>query len=380
MSAIRIASTVTLDGPGAALLGEAPIGMRAVVNAVNRSGGICGRRVELTTVNDSWDRDRGHTILRRFMQEDYFALVGLPASDGLVAAIEHGDIDAARIPAVGTPGMADAEFGSPWVWPVGTSTSAMMRIVAQHASDHGAWRFAVVRDAVHQFARDGAAALRAQVARFGGVMVTEILIDPADPDLADEADQFKLACGGFAGRCDAVVLLLHPPTALAWRAANPHGTAGRARPGGLTYGAQTLFTDRFAGACARWCDGMVVWTADHPVVPPLDEYPEVIQFLARIRAERASADPRNQSVQQAYLGTTVFMEAVRRCSPALTRSCLRDTLNTITFTTGLAPPLRWHARDRHANAWAQGYVIRATDGSFTQWEPLPGTGARDPAG
>lgn len=102
-SAIRVASTVSLDGPGAALLGEAPIGMRAVINTVNRSGGICGRRVELTTFNDSWDRDRGHTILRRFMEEDYFALVGLPASDGLVAALEHGDIDAAGIPVVGTP-------------------------------------------------------------------------------------------------------------------------------------------------------------------------------------------------------------------------------------------------------------------------------------
>jgi len=379
-TAIRIASTVTLDGPGAALLDQAPVGMRAIINKVNRSGGICGRRVELTTVNDSWDRDRGHTILRRFIEEDYFALVGLPASDGLVAALELGEIDAAGIPVVGTPGMADAEFGSSWVWPVGTSTSAMMRIVAEHASVRGAWRFAVVRDAVHQFAHDGVAALRAQVARRGGLMATEILIDPADSDLADEADKFELACGRFASRCDAVVLLLHPPTALAWRAANPHGTAGRARPGGLTYGAQTLFTDRFAGACARWCDGMVVWTAYHPSVAPLDDRAEIARFVGNIRAERTGADLRNQSVQQAYIGMTVFIEAARRCSPVLTRSCLRETLNSTMFTTGLAPPLRWHDRGRHANKWAQGYVIRASDGSFTHWEPLPGPSVRDPAG
>lgn len=369
-AAVRIASTVTLDGPGAALLSEAPVGMRAVINKVNRAGGICGRRIELVTVNDSWDRERGHTILRRFIDEDYFALVGLPASDGLVAALALGEIDAAGIPVVGTGGMADAEFRSPWVWPVGMATSAMMRVVVQDAFARGARRFAVVRDAAHQFAHDGAAAYREEVERGGGRMLVEILIDPADADLTDEARAFAHACGGVAGRCDAVVLLLHPPSALAWRAANPDGTAGRARRGGLTYGAQTLFSDAFAGACAAWCDGMIVWTAYHPAIPPMDRRPAIAKFAADIRAERLGIDVRNQAVQQSYLGMAVFVEAVRQCSPLLTRSCVRQVLDNAAFRTDLAAPLRWHAANRHANTSARGYVIRTADGAFSSWAPL----------
>ena len=357
-TAIRVASTVTLDGPGASLLDEAAVGMRAVVHRANRAGGICGRRIELTTVNDSWIRANSHALLRRFIEEDYFALVGMPGSDGLVEAIEQGDVHEAAIPVVGTSGMADAEFTSPWVWPVGTSTAAIMRHIAEDARQRDAWRFALVRDGVHQFGHDGAAAFRDQVGRLGGRVVADIAVDPADADLTDEARAFDAACGGTVRRCDAVVLLLAPSTALAWRDASPAGGRGGPRHGRLIYGAHTLSGDAFAVACGQWCDGMTVFSPYGPAISDGDA--ALTAYVRSVRAERADIDVRGLAAQHGYVAMTVFSEAARRCSPDLTRECLRQVLDTATFDTGLTAPLRWHGGDRHASTAVHASVIRVT--------------------
>jgi hypothetical protein len=110
-----------------------------------------------------------------------------------------------------------------------------------------------------------------------------------------------------------------------------------------TYGHQTLFTDEFASACRDWCDQMIVWTGYNPPIPPVDTKPGVAKYQQDVRAEHAGIDFRNQFLEGAYLGMTLFVEAAAKCSPNLTRDCLKNALNTMEFKTDLANTLKWGA-------------------------------------
>ena len=102
---IKLAATVVKSGIGASFLKEVPIALEAVVNKVNREGGVCGRLLDLKMVDDGWDAARGQQFIRNFISEGVFALAVSPSSEGLDAAIRNGDIARAGIPVVGADGM-----------------------------------------------------------------------------------------------------------------------------------------------------------------------------------------------------------------------------------------------------------------------------------
>ena len=61
--------------------------MKAVIDKVNRAGGVCGRLLDLRVVNDSFQADTGLRSIRSFIDEEYFALPVVPSAEGLGAAI-----------------------------------------------------------------------------------------------------------------------------------------------------------------------------------------------------------------------------------------------------------------------------------------------------
>ena len=367
-SEIKIAATVVKDGPGKTLLESSETGMRAVINKVNAAGGICGRRLSLTTVNDGWDASRGRDYIKRFIDDGMFALPVVPSSEGLSEAVRSGLIKDSGIPVVGANGLRIDQYSDPWVFPVGAATVSIMRSMAKYAYEaKGARTFGIVWDNKYRFGKEGADAFKSYVNGLPGASVkADQPLDPTSPGYGNEAQAFNTACGnsGSTSGCDVVVLLLVPDTAGKWKAANPTGSSGR---GQLTYGAQTLFTDQFGRDCAAWCAGMVVWTGYNPPIPPLDSKPGVSAFVNDVRAISPSIDYRNQFLQGAYLGMQVFVDAVKACSPKLTRACVRERLESVDFTTDLSSTLSWRPGAHHANKAAQAFSIDATGGSFNGW-------------
>ena len=365
---IKIAATVVKDGPGKSLLESSETGMRAVVNKVNAAGGICGRRLALTTVNDGWDPSRGRDYIKRFIDDGTFALPVVPSSEGLSEAIRSGLIKDSGIPVVGTNGLRIDQYSDPFVFPVGSATVSIMRAMVKYAYEaKGARSFGIVWDSKYKFGKEGADAFKAYVASLPGASIkADQPLDPLASSFGNEAQSFNTACGntGSASGCDMAVLLLVPDTAGKWKAANPGTGAGRGR---LTYGAQTLFTDDFGRACAAWCAGMVVWTGYNPPIPPLDSKAGVSTFVNDVRAISPSIDYRNQFLQGAYLGMQVFVDAATACSPNLTRACVRQRLETSDFSTDLSSTLSWRPAKHYANKSAQAFSIDATGGSFNGW-------------
>lgn len=367
-SEIKVAATTVEDGPGRSLLQPANDGMRAVVDKTNADGGICGRTIELTTRNDGWDAARGQDFIRRFIEEGHFSLLVVPSSEGLAEAIQGGLISDAGIPVVGSTGLRIDEYNDPWVFPVSTATVSIMRIMAQHAIDQGDRTFGIVYDEKYRFGIEGKDAFVDYLEAHPDAEVKAVqALHPEQAPYGSEANSFNSACGnsGSSSDCDMVALLLVPDVAIQWRNANGDGPVqGR---GETTHAAQTLFTDEFASQCADWCDSMMVWTGYNPPIGSIADQEGVAKFEKDVGDVNPGADTRNQFLQGAYLGSQVFVEAVDRCSPEVTRACVRQTLNSIDYQTDLASTLSWSENQRHANTAARAFSMEASGGSFNGW-------------
>jgi ABC-type branched-subunit amino acid transport system substrate-binding protein len=373
---IRVASTAVLDGEARSLLADSVTGMKAVVDKVNRAGGICGRLLDLTVVNDSFRDTDGLRVLRNFMEEGYFALPVVPSAEGLGAAILGGWVDRAKIPVVGTDGMRQEQYASEWVWPVASATVTAMRVMAKYGHEKkGARKFAIVWDEHYQFGREGKDAFKAQVAAMGGELVADMPLNPDLNSYASEVNEFNGKCGGE--KCDMVAMLLLPDTAARWMVRQP----ARARL--YTAGAQTLFTDDFARKCVQaagaMCDSLAVWTGYNPPIGPIASKPGVAAYVNDVRALDSRIDVNNQFVEGAYLGMSVFVEALKRVGPDLTRARLREVLDSMTFESDIASTLTWAPKKHTANARSQSFSMVVAQGTFTGWRD-EGTGFRlDPA-
>ena len=374
---VRLATTVVQDGPAASLLRWSLVGMKAVVDRVNREGGICGRRLSLTTANDSFDAQRGRQYLRNFIEEDYFALPVVPSAEGLGSAILAGEISRAGIPVVGTDGMRAEQYRDPWVWPVASATVSTMRAMAKYAFDHhGVRNFAIVWDSKYQFGKEGAQAFKEQVAGLKGKLVAEASLNPDLNSYASDVQKFNGACE--SNPCEMVALLLLPDTADTWMQSRP--TLGTK----YTAGAQTLFTDEFAQKCVNAlghaCDGLATWTGYNPAIGRNLGLPDINAYVNEVTAISSGAPVTNQFMHGAYLGMSVFVEALRRVGPNLTRDALRKTLDSMTFKSDLASDLTWKPGKHAASTRARAYSIVYQSGNFQGWRDDQTGFVQDPKG
>nr|MDQ3757521.1 ABC transporter substrate-binding protein [Actinomycetota bacterium] len=372
-SSVKLAATIVADGPGSSFLGPVRTGMVAVVNKVNRQGGICGRKLDLMLRNDSWDAERGKTYIQNFVEgEKVFALAVVPSSEGLNNADAY--IATKQVPVVGTDGMLIKQYRNPWIWPVATSTISAMHVIAQEAHDRGARHFAIVFDAKYHFGVEGAYAFNQAVKRLtgsdipgydpqlkscGGGSVGPANqrarfcgIQPGKPSYTSEARSFDTACFQSAPVCDHAALLLEPDTALGFLRENIH------TPTKGLGGAQPLFTREFAEACKRACHDMDVWTGYNPPIERLAAQPGVARYVNDVKAESPTADVANQFLEGGYLGMTLLVEGLQKVGPNLTRANLKAALDSMTLDTGLSSPLTWAPGNHFANTAARAFRIQ----------------------
>jgi ABC-type branched-subunit amino acid transport system substrate-binding protein len=367
---INLATTAALDGPAASLLKDSVTGMKAVMERVNREGGVCGRRLELRVDNDGFDAQRGSTYIRNYIESgQYFALPVVPSAEGLGSAIRSGVISSGGMPVVGTDGLRQEQYGEAWVWPVATATVSTMRIMAKYGRQtKKASTFAIVWDNKYKFGLEGKAAFVDQVGDLGGTVVHDQPLNPDQPSYAGEAQTFNEKCGG--GKCDMVALLLLPDTAKKWMTRNP--ALGRL----YTAGAQTLFTDKFGRDCVQAagdrCHGIAAWTGYNPPIGGLASKSGVAKYVNEVRALNPAIDVRNQFLQGAYLGMSVFVEALRKTGPNLTRAGLRTTLDSLQYPNDLSATLTWSAGNHWANVQSQAFSMVVTQGTFNGWSHTSG--------
>jgi len=367
---IKLASTVVQSGPGSSFLADSPTGMLAVVRKINSQGGICGRLLDLELRDDGWEASRGLNYIKSFIADGAFALPVVPSSEGLTAAIEAGEIEKAGIPVIGSDGMLKQQYEDDWVWPVATATVSTMRIIAKHAYTKGARCFGIVWDTRYRFGKEGEQAFVEFVKSMPGAKVcADQGILPGRASYSSEIQSFNSACNG---KCDAVALLLEPQTALTWMKGHPQVGSK------VTSGAQTLFNEGFARNCAEDCSGFLMWTGYNPPIGNLAGLPGVKEYVNDVRAVSPTADTYNQFLEGAYLGMTIFVEALKAVGPELTRERLAAVMNSKAFRNDIAQQLAWTSSARNANCSAQAFKVVTNQGSFSDFANAQTGFVKDP--
>jgi len=373
---INLATTVVRSGIGAAFLGDVQFAMEAVKNKVNAAGGICGRRLVIRYVDDGWDPTRGAQYLGNFLNRGsgIFAIPVAPSSEGLNIVINHGDVDRAAVPVIGTDGMLINQYTDPWVWPVAVSTASTARIMAKHAHDMGVKNFSIVFDKNYKFGQEAAAAFNNEVKRLTGNNVPGF-----DPN--NGCNKGTSYCGVVAGqstygtevqnfqpRAGALVaMFLEPATALQWMATTGAPTASSSS-GYHVWGAQPLFTRDFAVNCQAACDGMWVWTGYKPPIENYANDPAVRTFQSDLAKTNPQADYYNAFAEGGYEGMELLVRALQQVGPYLTRARLRAVLDSMQFSSGLTlqSPIGWRAGNHFSNWTMQGFAIQYK-GTFGGW-------------
>jgi ABC-type branched-subunit amino acid transport system substrate-binding protein len=378
---INLATTVVRTGTGNAFLGEVQFAMDAVKNKVNREGGICGRRLKITYVDDGWDAQKGASYLRNIIKSGVFAIPVAPSSEGLRVVIDSGDIDKANIPVVGTDGMLIDQYlhvpgtGSPqsWISSVAVATASSARIMVNDAWKRGARTFGIIFDKNYRFGAEAAAAFNAEVNLLTHANVQGYNkdnncqkvfcgVEAAQPSYSTEVSQFN----SVKPSPDFVAMFLEPTTALTWMA-TPEAPTAKRIPFGIGL-AQPLFTRAFASNCQDACDQMQVWTS---YKPPIEEYaddPLVRQFQADLRRTKNDADVFNAFSEGGYIGMQLMVDAMKRVGPFLTRDRLRAAIDELSFKRGLTiqSTLDWSPLNRFANVSMQAFTIQYK-GTFGGW-------------
>lgn len=386
---IKFAATTVTDGPGASFLAPMDVAIQAVTNEVNRSGGICGRRLSVELRNDSWNAALGEQYIQDFVQGSHvFGLAVNPDSEGLYAANSY--IRQQGVPVVGTSGMLIDEYLNPWIWPVGTSTISQMDIMAAYAYAQGARHFGIAFDAEYAFGVEGAYAFDQAVKRLTGHNIlgynsslnscTQDFCGVQDnqPSYTSQATQFNNSCINNpppGQECQYVAYLMEPSLALSFL------SGGRGISGSPQYGfggAQPLFdTQAFADQCGSTCNGMQVWTGFQPPIGSFSGQPAEVAYTRLITGYDPSADVTNQFLEGAYIGMNLLVAALRQVGPDLTRARLQAVLDSMTYSSGLGPPLHFGTGDHFANTEAMAWRLNYSSGTFTGFSPIVGY-QRDP--
>lgn len=372
---VRMAATVVKTGDAADFLSDAQFGMEAVLTRYRSAGGICGRLINVEYRDDGWVTADGQRIIEGFIgDKKYFGLAVNPSSEGLRGAINSEAIRKNKFPAVGADGMLIGQYTDPWVWPVATSTSSVMHIMAQNALDRGARKFGIVWENNYRFGKEGHEAFVGTVRRGGGEIKSDAEISGGLTDYSNSVDTFIKGCGGVSSLadCEFIAMLLEPVTASQWVRNGGLGN-GDVRPKigtssqGTIGAPQPLFLDSFARDCGRYCANMWVWTSFRPPIPPFDTEPAVARYRADLRAVSDTADANNPHVQGAYVGMLLLTKALEQLGPAPTRDQLQKVLDSMVLETGLAPPIKFTPGNHFGAISAQAFEAIVISNSFSNW-------------
>jgi branched-chain amino acid transport system substrate-binding protein len=97
---IVFGQAAVLEGPAAALGKGMQLGIQAAFEEANRAGGVNGRKLKLTSVDDGYEPDRAITQTRKLIEEDkVFALIGAVGTPTSAAA--QPIATAAKVPFIG---------------------------------------------------------------------------------------------------------------------------------------------------------------------------------------------------------------------------------------------------------------------------------------
>lgn len=306
---ILLGQTAALSGPLAQLGTDYRDGAQLWFDAVNHAGGVHGRRVQLLSLDDGYDPRRGEANVRKLLEQDkVFGLFG-PFGTGVTLKIVPMAA-AARVPVFAPYSGADAlrEPGNRYLFHIRASYGEEMGKIVEQLVTTGVASIGVVyqNDA---FGKSGLAGVEAALAKHKLKPVAVAPIDAA----AGDAHKAAQTLAGAA------------PLAIVMATAGKSSAAfikACAEAGCLSqFYALSVADSRALAALGPQARGVVVAQVTpspwHVTASAAREY----QRLAKAAKKEAS-----YASFEGFLAARVYVEALRRAGPELTREQLVATL------------------------------------------------------
>ena len=307
---IVIGSSSALSGPLAALSREYVDGATLYFDAVNRDGGVRGRRVELIVIDDEYSPAKAEQNARRLIEEEgvfaLFACFGTgPALRAMSVALEAG------VPFFAPYTGADALREQPDanVFHLRASYSREIERIVEHLTMLGVTSIGIVHHA-DAFGEAGLEAARTALAARGLQPAVTAAIDMTADDasaparLVAEANPAALILVA-AGRTPPMMI-----RALRETTAQP-----------MLYGLSVISSSELIRELGRDAHGLAL--AQVTPSPFRLDYPVVRDY--RREADLAGMEYSYAGLE-GYLAASVFVEALRRAGDTPTRDAFRNAL------------------------------------------------------
>ena len=312
---VALGQSAPLSGPSQALGEDVRNGALAYLRTLNAAGGVHGRRIELATLDDAGEAKRALANTQRLAEQlRVFALLAYPGPSVSREVLSY--VQQARMPFFApVTGAQIVRLPGRTVVTVRASHAEELDRAVEHYAGLGMKRFALASgDEDAEFREAFARALKKRslepaASRGEADVILVVAAQRPAAGLVAELRRPRLAA-------QIVVLSLAEATPLA-RALGAGG----------------------AGVALSL------------VVPPLERVslPVVGEYRAAMEAETGRKAYSAASLE-AFIGAKVFVEAVRRAGPLLTREALMQALESMTAYDAGGYLLRFGRGDRHGSS------------------------------
>lgn len=339
---VRIGAFLPLQGGYAAGAAQMRDGTEAYFQSVNDAGGVHGRMIEWIVENDSYNPQQTMTVVRKLVDRDrVFAIVGTLGTATNLAALPF--LVQRKIPLINPAANADRLTNptDPFVFSLLPSARDMGIAMAAYALDKiGAKRVAIFYQN-DPFGKDPRDAAIAKLAEHDLKIVAEATCVPTDIDVSAQAvslrnanpDVVLVMCVTKQG-----ALLMKEAERLGWK---PRFLSHNTMADPVAY---ELAGDALEGST------VLLFTATSTM--PTQAVQDANAIIAKYR-------PRTQPgywTSIGYGGAKVFVEALRRAGPDLTRERLVAALYDLNrFEPGVLPPIEW-SKESHGGAKVFGFA------------------------
>ena len=325
-AAIKIGTTQPLSG-AAATAGEAfKAGIEAAVQERNDGGGINGRTIELTVLDDGFEAARSVANVRRLGDEEQvFAVVSPAGSANLPGSWEY--LADKGMPMFGPVLPPDPDLQE--VYLIGTGHSDQVRLIVDWLNEQGVTSLGLLRQD-NDLGAAFKAGLDEQLPKYGIELVAEETVEPNSTDVSNQVLKIRDADpGAVLSGADNVqtALLLDQAYDLGWEPIIV-GNSSTAGPGavGTVGAADPDAAEGFYGSA------ILAFTTE--------DTPEVQAYRAAMEAAGHADLADNAFGLQGYAHSIILYSAIESMGDDLCWDALHQTLESLSgFETGLVAPV-----------------------------------------
>lgn len=342
---IKIGASMPITGPIAGAGGALSNGMKIAVESINADGGINGRKLEMTILDDQYQTPKSVANLRK-LASDHYAIVNPIGTQLLPASWDF--LEESGIPVFGPVSPPDPKL--PNVFGLGASIEQQSAVIADHLVEKGFKRIGVIY-LQGEFGDAEKKGIDAVIAQHPDVeIVTEQSLPVTELNVssyvlnAQKADPEAFILGS---QNTTSYLILQEAERLGWK---PYFIGN-----GNTVSTPEIAQFPFAEG-----------TVSTAITQSLSsDTPGVKKFLEDAEKYTPGVAPTLQTLQT-YAQTMVFAEAVRRAGDDLSWDNLIKTIESIEgYETGIYPTITFGPLPDGHFAASGSLLTQLKDGVFT---------------